>query len=68
LAGTYFSATRLAIPLDGLVWQRVKQYLQVFDPIAIRYAGYLWNSLVDIVYRSAVRAGRVRSHAGQHKD
>jgi hypothetical protein len=59
LTGTFYSSNQQTIPVDGLVWKKAEQYMQIFDPIAVRYAGKLWNRLIQILHRSATSVGRV---------
>jgi hypothetical protein len=68
LTGTFFSSGEQTIPVDGFVWKKAEQYLRIFDPIAVRYAGKVWNRLVQILYRSASNAGRVRFPHSAHGD
>jgi hypothetical protein len=46
---------KYALPLDSLLWTKIAQYMGVFDPIAVRYAGKEWRQLVEILYYSAVQ-------------
>jgi hypothetical protein len=45
----------LTVALDSLLWIKAVQYLETFDPVAVRYAGTNWRVLVEIVDRSAAR-------------
>jgi COP9 signalosome complex subunit 3 len=50
-----------AIPLGSLLWEKIRLYMQTFDPIAVRYAGEFWRKLIELVHQSATRARAVRS-------
>jgi|HubBroStandDraft_2_1064218.scaffolds.fasta_scaffold547392_2 hypothetical protein len=61
LTGTFYSHGKQKIRVGGFVWKYAEEYLEKFDPIAVRYSGKLWNKLIQILYNSACDTGRVRS-------
>jgi COP9 signalosome complex subunit 3 len=49
------------ISLGGLLWEKIRLYMQSFDPIAVRYVGEFWRKLIELVHQSATGAQAVRS-------
>ncbi|KAK2738735.1 hypothetical protein FQN55_000452 [Onygenales sp. PD_40] len=47
-----------ALQPGGEIWSKSVEFLKVFDPVQVRYAGQEWFSLVEMVAKSAEVASR----------
>jgi COP9 signalosome complex subunit 3 len=44
----------------GDLWKRAIEFLKVFDPIQVRYAGQEWRRLIELVAHAAQAASKAR--------
>lgn len=44
----------------GDLWKRAIEFLRVFNPIQVRYAGQEWRRLVELVANAAQAASKAR--------